>query len=108
MIAAAGLQDELVGVVTAVPGVTVAYPAQPLPAAVVGSLVSLAVDRGPQSPIVLGEDPDGLTVAVTIGVDASGSAAAICRDVYSAIVRHLAGAGMLPAHSVRVLVGTIG
>jgi len=114
------LARELEAVVEAVPGVVMLYPAHSAPVVAVVSLVTrVAGSELPPLVVVSGEvqdalagaltgsDDAGLTVAVTIGVSESVSAAETCRAVYSAIVAHLAEAALAPASSVTVLVGAI-
>lgn len=119
------LARELEAVVAAVPGVVMLYPPQSSPVVAVISIVS-QVARSEMPPLVAVsgdvsekpgvEDTDvrapeqavgGLSVAVTIGVSESVSAAETCRAVYSAIVEHLAASGHAPARTVSVLVGAI-
>ncbi len=106
--------------VAAVPGVVTLYPAQAAPVVAVVSLVArVARTEIPPLVVVSGsvrpagaasaavEEDDGMAVAVTIGVTEAVSAAETCREVYAAIVAHIARSGVAPARSVSVLVGAI-
>ncbi|WP_440709518.1 hypothetical protein [Herbiconiux sp. YIM B11900] len=108
------LARELAALVSAVPGVTALYPARSAPASLVSAVLAVAA-RGPATaaaaiaePVAVSGEPDALSISVTIGVDASASAAGLCRTVHDRLRDHLAVTGLPPAASIRVHVGAIG
>ncbi|MCS5720177.1 hypothetical protein N1027_18755 [Herbiconiux sp. CPCC 205763] len=103
---ALSLPDELVRVVSGVPGVITVYPAKAALPSLIENTVAAATGKDAPAPIALDDRNGRLTIDVTIGITDGASAAQTCRQVYEAVAAHLS-AHTVQASRIRVLVANI-
>ena len=72
-------------------------------------LISNTVDavQGRASTVYVTNDSDGISVAISIGVDSAESAEETCREVYRTVAEHLGALGTAVIKEIRVSIGSI-
>jgi hypothetical protein len=101
--------DRLDDYILAVPGVEALYPAGPLLATVVTSVVAALIPSvAAPDPIVVVERSGGLSIAANIGVGPDHAAPDVCRRVHDAIAEHFSRAGDPVIAEITVTVARIG
>ena len=101
--------DRLDDDILAVPGVDALYPAGPLLATVVTSVVAALIPSvDAPNPVVVVERSGGLSITANIGVGPDHAAPDVCRRVHDAIAEHFSRAGDPVIAEIAVTVARIG
>lgn len=100
------LQQEILNVTTAIPGVARVYPAAPAAQTILENVVSAITQQPAPLPISVTETDGGIAIALTIGAATNTPAADLCRLVYDTLVDHLRQ-NPQPVASIRILIANI-